>query len=82
MDVQPRAFVRVFLCVVFIVSLYGGLALLTVSMFANGYLVAAILSGLVLSMLLSMALVLLALAWSLTDGRKENAALELVAQTS
>lgn len=55
-----------FACVAFIVSLYGGVALLTAALFANGFLFLATISGLVLSSLTITALGLFGAAWSMT----------------
>lgn len=64
---------RIFLCVAFIASLYGGMTLLTALMFAKGHTVLAVVSGLILTSMTAMALGLISLAWSMvSDGETDE----------
>lgn len=74
MNADSRSWVRIFLCAAFIVSLYGGVALLTAVMFVHGHTIFAVISGLVLTGMTAMALGLAALAWSMTRNERRDAA--------
>lgn len=65
MNADARVLFRMFLCAAFIVSLYGGMTLLTAAMFASGYTVLALISGFVLTVMTATALALIGLAWSM-----------------
>ena len=82
MTADWRAFFRMFVCVAFMVSLYGGVTLLTAALFANGFMILGAVSGLVLSVMTATVLALFGLAWSMTavDGAEES--VEPLAQPS
>ena len=73
-----RGWLRAFICISFLISLYGGMALLTATMLANGFVIAGVLSGLVLAAMTGMALALAALACTLGDFAEPEGAAELL----
>ena len=80
MNANSRAIFRMFVCVAFIVSLYGGVALLTAAFFAKGFLILGAISGLVLSAMTATTLALFGLAWSMTTVDSAEDRVESVAQ--
>ncbi len=66
MTADYRMVLRVFVCVAFIFSLYGGMALITAALFTKGFVLLGAVSGLVLSAMTAVALGLFGLAWSMT----------------
>jgi hypothetical protein len=80
MNADWRVLFRVIICVAFVVSLYGGMILLTAAMFAMGFTVLGVVSGLILSCMTAMALALISLAWSMTGGERRDDTLGLAAQ--
>ena len=74
MNADWRAYFRIFVCVAFMVSLYGGVTLLTAVMFAKGFMILGAISGLVLSAMTATVLALFGLAWSMTavDGAEDQ----------
>lgn len=80
MNADTRVLFRIFLCVAFIASLYGGMTLLTALMFAKGHMIVAVVSGLVLTTMTAMALGLFSLAWSMLSDEREDEIADLAAQ--
>jgi hypothetical protein len=80
MNADARVWFRIFLCVAFVASLYGGMILLTAAMFAKGLMSLAIVSGLVLSVMTAMALALISLAWSMTSDSRDQDLVDLAVQ--
>lgn len=80
MNADWRVWFRMFVCLAFVVSLYGGMALLTAVMFTKGLVLLGMLSGLVLSTMPSRSLALFGLAWSMASYEGTDDQTDLLAQ--
>lgn len=72
MSAGTRVLFRNLLCAAFIASLYGGMAILTAAMFAQGHALLAIVSGFVLAVMTATMLALFRLAWSMVSEEREE----------
>jgi hypothetical protein len=80
MNADMRVLFRIFLCVVFVASLYGGMTLLTAAMFANGHTILGLISGIVLTGMTATTLALFGLAWGMMRIEQDEETVELLAQ--
>jgi hypothetical protein len=80
MNADARVLFRIILCVALVISLYGGMTLLTAAMFAKGYTILALISGLVLTTMTATALALFSLAWTMMGDAPDDEFAELVVQ--